>query len=48
MYEISTVYIAAATNRYSNVAAASTFVNDSEIIAFGSAAYIALWDTVVC
>ncbi|KAK7695632.1 hypothetical protein QCA50_000268 [Cerrena zonata] len=46
MYAASTIYTAAATNRYSNVAAVSPFVNDNEIIAFGSAAYIALWNTV--
>lgn len=45
---IVTAYIAAATNRYTNVASVSPFVNGDETIAFGSAAYIAVWNTVVC
>ena len=46
MTEVNTEYIAAATNRYNNVASALTFHNE-EVIAFGSAAYVALWDTTV-
>ena len=45
MTDVSTQYIAAAANRYSNVAAASTL--PEEVIAFGSAAYVALWNTMV-
>ena len=47
MTDVSTQYIAAAANRYSNVAAASTLPGNEEVIAFGSAAYVALWNTLV-